>query len=72
MSSRIVNKTKAEHSLRQQQPRILNFKAITFKIYKKDTHQNIPLGMQPKRKQMRESKLTSFMDPYTVSKSANG
>lgn len=41
----------------------LTVEATDFKEFflkKKHTHQNIPLGMQPKRKQIRESQLTTF------------
>lgn len=34
-------------------------------LRKKHTHQNIPLGMQPKRKQIRESQLTAWTELQT-------
>lgn len=49
----------------------LTVEATDFKEFflkKKHTHQNIPLGMQPKRKQIRESQLSIFTDLKTKSK----
>lgn len=47
----------------------LTVEATDFKEFflkKKHTHQNIPLGMQPKRKQIRESQLTIFFTDLKI------